>query len=132
VSEEWISAERACAALGVGYMTLVRWVDDGTLVAEGADGGFLFRRSDIEHLAAHRPPTPPRKLARRPSKSEAVEAPTAPTEPPEPGPSDEELEKALLLGRFVVAFERGQPGPCPVCGEVLRPKAWPAHLLNHK
>jgi hypothetical protein len=54
-------------------------------------------------------------------RSDAHETPTA-----------EELEQALLLGRFVVAFEGGQPGPCPVCGDVMRPSDWPAHVLSHR
>ena len=124
--DELVSGDEACDILGVGSTKLAEWLDDGTLVAEGANGTIWFRRSDIERLAAHRPPKSRRvpKLEKRAASAKEAGSPAA--------PPDEVLEQALLLGRFVVAFERGEHGPCPVCGEVMNPSAWPAHLLGHR
>lgn len=100
-------------------------MDDGTLVAEGVDGAFLFRRSDVERLKAHRP-------SRRPPTPTMAPVAVEPVEPVVEVPVDEVLEQALLLGRFVIAFERGEPGPCPVCGKWMTPSSWPVHLLRHR
>jgi hypothetical protein len=118
---EWITAEEACTTLGVGAVKLARWVDDGTLVAEGLNGAFMFRRTDIEHLAAHRP-------RRRKHVAHAL----VDGNDKLPAMSDEELEQARLIGQFIEAAVNGLPGPCPVCGFMLRQSRWPVHLLEHR
>jgi hypothetical protein len=79
----------------------------------------LFRWSDLERLKTHRP------AGRAPE-------PVAPPTPSSQTVGNEVAEQALLMARFAIALEKGEPGPCPVCGEVIRPASWPAHLLGHR
>jgi hypothetical protein len=90
-------------------------------VPEGVDGAFLFRRIDIEHLAAHRPP-----------RRQHLAHPSVNLSDTEPAMSDRELEQAQLIGQFIEAAVNGEPGPCPVCGSMLRQSSWPVHLLQHR
>ena len=46
--------------------------------------------------------------------------------------TDEGLEQARLIGEFIEAAVGGLPVPCPVCGMMMRQRAWPTHLRQHR
>ena len=53
-----IGSAEACRILGIHASTLTRWVTAGTInfhhKLPGLNGAYLFRRADIEQLAAQR------------------------------------------------------------------------------
>jgi Helix-turn-helix domain len=52
-TEEWLSSQRACAALGVAERTLRKWAAKGRLHREfGHDGRPRYRRVEVQRLAA--------------------------------------------------------------------------------
>ena len=127
---EWLEVDEACELLRIGPVRLARLLDAGELRAEEVPGRVVISRASVGARMALYPPQPRRRRKQRPVA--AVELVPVPSPEPEPSPSAEVLAQAALLGKFLQAADEGRPGPCPVCGDTLRPSEWPAHLLGHR
>lgn len=113
-----MTAADASRLLGFGVRKVLHLVDAGVLRSDGDRRELWLSRVDVERLATATRPAP------------AVE-------PEHPHDYDEPVdlaafEQAQLIARFVRAFEMVEPGPCPVCGAILRPRDWPSHLRGHR
>ena len=125
---EWLEAAEACRLLGVGFLALTNLANSGELLSESIDGRVMFSRASVERVVEQQRPVPKPVKAPRRLRRKARPKPPPPSDLDDP----EVLQQVLLLGKFLEAAERGQPGPCPVCGEVLRPREWGRHLMGHR
>lgn len=111
---DWMGSPETADYLGVELRTLYRLVNEDHLPAYKIGRVIRFRQHEVDDFIAKSRVTNISSGARPKPSMAAV------------------TEQVALLEEFIAAASARVDGPCPVCGEVLPPSDWPAHLRGHR